>query len=531
MGDWLVPAEEQSVEFRQWIAASEAARRTRTSTGDAWPEPESLGDGTPPVLPFNEAMLPGWLRGLVEDTAERMQVPLDLPAAAAIVALAGAVGRRAVVQPKRADSSWAVPGNLWGGVVAPPGYLKSPVLESILKPLLRIERDYWAEFEDAKRAHEIAIEERDLRLAAWKDGFRRALRKGEAPPPRPDEQPDEPAPKRLIVNDATTEALHSVLAANPAGVLVVRDELTGWLASLDRQGREGERAFYLECWNGSNSFTIDRIGRGCIRVEHACVSLIGGIQPARLRSYLEEAVQDGPGNDGLVQRLQVLVWPDLPRDWHYIDRPPRADLQAQAEAAMRRLVDLDPAEPVRFRFEDDAQELFVAWLSELESKIRSGDLHPALVSHLAKYRRLMPTLAMLLELAEAAEEGFVGFVGFVDRRAQTIKLEQARRAAALCSYLESHARRMYSCVVSPQIVAAKELARRIKERRLGDSFSIRDIYLKGWNGLDSPERARIAVEVLEEMGWLRRAISETGPQGGRPSSRFIVNPKIWGDKQ
>ena len=52
--------------------------------------------------------------------------------------------------------------------------------------------------------------------------------------------------------DATTEKLHEILNENPAGVFVVRDELTGWLGELDKPGREGERAFYLQAWNGDS---------------------------------------------------------------------------------------------------------------------------------------------------------------------------------------------------------------------------------------------------------------------------------------
>jgi hypothetical protein len=73
---------------------------------------------------------------------------------------------------------------------------------------------------------------------------------------------------------------------------------TGWWSTLDRAGREGERAFCLQAWNGDTGHTVDRIGRGTIHVEACCMSMLGGIQPARLRSYLVDAVQDGPGNDG-----------------------------------------------------------------------------------------------------------------------------------------------------------------------------------------------------------------------------------------
>src|ERR1022692_2070693 len=136
--------------------------------------------------------------------------------------------------------------------------------------------------------------------------------------------------------------------------------------------------------------------------------------------------------------------------------------------------------PARFRFASDAQELFVGWLAELEAKIRRNELHAALVSHLSKYRSLMPSLALLFHLADAAVNG---------AKSDTVSFRHAEEAAAWCRYLESHARRVYSCIVTPRLRAARELAEKIKQRKIGADgfFSCRDVYLKGWSGLDSPE--------------------------------------------
>src|SRR5215472_423541 len=146
------------------------------------------------------------------------------------------------------------------------------------------------------------------------------------------------------------------MSENPAGILVIRDELTGWWSQLDKAGREGERAFCLQAWNGDTGHTIDRIGRGTIHVEACCMSLLGGIQPGRFRSYLVDALKDGPSNDGLVQRFQVLVWPDTSADWAYIDRPPDAEAERRVAGVFRGLVELDPEHPALFRFDTEAQE-------------------------------------------------------------------------------------------------------------------------------------------------------------------------------
>ncbi len=486
-------------------------------TSEEWPEPLPLQSELPPVDTMHEDLLPSSFRALVRDVAERMQIPIDYPAAVIVLSLAGAVNRRARIQPKANDTSWLVVPNLWGAIIAAPGFLKSPTIQAITRPLTRIQDAWWQEHKEALRAYHRSNEEFELRCAAWKDQFKAAAKQGRAAPAHPEGGPDEPHLRRLIVNDATFEALHQTMAVNPAGILVVRDELTGWFSQLDKVGREGERAFALQAWNGDTGHTIDRIGRGTVHVDACCMSMLGGIQPGRLRSYLAEALEDGPGNDGLIQRFQLLVWPDPPREWRYVDRLPDTGAEQQAEAVFETLVRLDAERPVSLHFESEAQELFADWLAGLEFKVRGDDLHPALVSHLSKYRSLMPTLALLFELADSAG------------CSNSISLKHAQLAAQWCEYLASHARRVYSCITTPQLRAARELAQKIKQRKVGADgpFSCRDVYLKNWSGLDTPESVKQAAEVLDDAKWLRALESESGPLGGRPSARYEVNPRVW----
>ncbi|WP_130417492.1 DUF3987 domain-containing protein [Edaphobacter modestus] len=192
--------------------------------------------------------------------------------------------------------------------------------------------------------------------------------------------------RRLITQDSTPEKLHEILRDNPAGVLVIRDELSGWFASLEKQGREGEREFFSSAWNGDTGYTIDRISRGSIHVPACCVSILGGIPPARLRAYLSDVLKDGPSNDGLMQRFQLLVYPDAPGEWKYVDRPPNHRAIDRVTHAFRRIVELDCECPLILKFTPDAQELFQEWMGLLECRVRADDLSPAMQAHLAKFR-------------------------------------------------------------------------------------------------------------------------------------------------
>jgi hypothetical protein len=101
------------------------------STKGEWSKPSRLVDELRPVKPFDAQLLPPSLRPVVLDISDRMQTPPDYAAAAVVVSLAGCVNRRASIQPKERDSTWIVVPNLWGTIIAPPGFMKSPMLRSV----------------------------------------------------------------------------------------------------------------------------------------------------------------------------------------------------------------------------------------------------------------------------------------------------------------------------------------------------------------------------------------------------------------
>jgi hypothetical protein len=135
--------------------------------GDDWPEPQALLGTLPEVARFDPALLPEALRAWVTDIAERLQIPVDFPAATAIVELAGAIGRRARIRPKRFDD-WEVIPNLWGGIVGRPGLMKSPCIRAIFRPLRKIESAAINVHEAAMEEFEKDVATYEVRKNAWK---------------------------------------------------------------------------------------------------------------------------------------------------------------------------------------------------------------------------------------------------------------------------------------------------------------------------------------------------------------------------
>jgi hypothetical protein len=476
------------------------------------------------------------LRDWIVDEADRMPCPPDFIAVGALVSLGGIIGARCTIKPKSRDD-WLIVPNLWGGIVGLPSAKKSPAIGAALKPLERlIARAMEAysvalgSFEDDKvvfEAKEEAIKSRMKKAAAkedTKDGDVDNIAK-ELKGHR-QQTPEAPILRRYKSNDTTVEKLGELLRENPQGLLVLRDELVGLVASWEKEGREGDRAFFLEAWNGNASFDTDRIKRGSLFIPNLCVSIFGGIQPDKLTDYLEQAVH-ALANDGMLQRIQLLVYPDH-CPWEWRDRFPAKDARDRAFAVFDALADFDPvawgASPADgfvkfpyFPFDEAAQEIFIEWSGDLHRTRLPAEEHPITAQHLAKFDKLFPALALILHLVGCAATGQRG----------PVTAEAALRAAAWCEYLEAHARRCYGLLTDDGLRAAQALADKIRQGKLPDGFTARDVRRNQWRYLTVDEAIQAALDWLEDEGWLRAdQVGGTGPGTGRRTWRYFINPKV-----
>lgn len=528
VSDWLASGGTKEELLRLAAEAPEWRQKD-----DGWPEPEPISISLLPVEKLPEEIIPGPFRPWVTDVAHRMQCPPDFIAVAVMIMAGSVIGAGCGIRPKKYDD-WLVVPNLWGGIVARPGMLKTPALMEALKPLAALEARARKEYEAAMKEYEADKELYKAQKEALKSKMVEAAKnkkKGEALSIAELRQqyldlkePEPPVWRRYKTNDSTIERMGELLSENPRGILLFRDELIGLLASWDREGRETDRAFYLEAWNGHGSHTTDRIGRGTVHVDNLCVSILGGIQPAKLMAYLYEAMSELE-NDGLMQRMQLLVYPDEPEDWELVDRYPDKKARELAFRVIERLdrmdftaygARLDEGERIPYlRFTDGAQGLFNEWLTELERvKLRRDD-PPALLEHLSKYRSLMPSLALIIHLIDVAAGKTEG----------NVSLKAAEMAAAWCDYLESHSRRIYALVGDVGQRAAAELAKKIKAGALEDGFTVRDIYRKQWHLLNKKEVVQEACAELVEACWLKQVAIEI--PGRQPKIAYRINPKIF----
>lgn len=128
-------------------------------------------------------------------------------------------------------------------------------------------------------------------------------------------------------------------------------------------------------------------------------SLIGGLstcgrwrgQPGRIAEYVRRAISGGAGDDGLIQRFGLLIWPDQLPEWKSIDRHPNSDARdglgcfVSFDSLDPGAVGANPTSPFPsvpvLRLDKEAHGLFLDWRKGWEKLL-------PLASHFAKYRKL-----------------------------------------------------------------------------------------------------------------------------------------------
>ena len=516
--------------MRDFDAEAEAA-----AVDAEWPTPERIGSDLPPVPQMDvEALLPAPLAGYVKDAARRKVAPPEFVAVSLLASLGALIGARCGVRPKLLDD-WIVVPNLWGAIIAPPSKKKTPSMADGTKPLKWLAATARQKHAKAMEAYQEEMDQFDVMMTAAKKAMAKAAEAADddkvaAAKARmaalKDAKPRPPTLKRYTTNDATIEKLGDLLVDNPQGLLTERDELAGLLTSFDKSGHESDRAFYLEAWNGTDGHEIDRIARGSLFIPNLALSVLGGIQPERLERYLDSAAKD-VGNDGLLARFQLMVWPDdLGFEWR--DTLPDKALRDAVYRIFEKLDDddfigawgADPADQFRripsFKLSAAAAQAFIGWDTKLQTEIIPA-CQPGLQEHFGKYEKLVAGLALILDMAERADAG--GIIG-------PIREGPMMKAIAWADFLGAHARRVYHLWMHPEVRAAQKLSEALLKRKLSDPFTTADVQRKGWAGLGSPREIIAALEFLESTGWVRPLPKPEIPTPGRPGKGYAVNPKI-----
>lgn len=452
-----------------------------------------------------------WIR----DAAECKNAPLDYVSVPLLAAAGAAIGNARWASPW---SGWREPPIIWAALVGLPSSNKSPGLDAIIEPLREHEAVLRGAFEKAHGEWSEKAEVAKQAESLWKRQVAKALEEAEDPPARPREANPgrEPVRDRIRITDATVEKVADILSESWRGLLLCRDELSGWLGNMSRYSNGSDRPFWLEAYGG-RSYEVDRKSSPVpIRVDHCSVGIVGGVQPDKLQSLLLGSADD----DGLLARMWT-VWPDQ----RALSRPDVSLDVDTPRRAIERLHGLAPVEdekgerrPFFLDFTPDAQAALHAF--RVQCRTWEAEADGLMLSHIGKFPGMAVRLACVLSHLDWA----IGPEG----QPSPHEIDAAtfgRAAHFVGEYLRRHALRAYgSAALSPEVISAMRIARMIEDER-PEEIATREVQRRNWRGLMRKQEIEAALDVLIQAAWLLPA--EKRPSATKARTVYRVSPRLW----
>jgi Protein of unknown function (DUF3987) len=491
VSDWLaLPGNDKT----KLLELADKAKFYQPERPDAWKEPIPLNE-TQDAKPFPLDVLPSSLAAYVRDVAGAKNCPVDF-AAAPLLAIAGAaIGARRALEIK---PGWAERSLLYMAVVGEPGSGKTPSLNAVAKAVYAEQARHMAAYKEKK--------------AVWQEG---------------DQERKPPVAERVHVVDTTTEKLACILAENPLGVALIRDELSGWMSSMDQykaKGKGADRQFFLSVWAGE-PIAIDRKNQDePLLVPHPFAAIVGGIPPALLTALRGERRVA----DGFIDRI-LFAYPEPFRakkeTWACVSE----EGQAQWEAVLKYLWKLEPK-----KFTDGSQRPFIvrltasgrsAWESfteALATEQNREDLPDPIKGHLAKFRGYGARLALIVHYLRVA-------TGEV--RGEDVDGDSVTRAEQLIAYFMSHCMKVHAALeTDPKIADARRILACLARNRDLSDFTRADLYQCVRRYFKRPDALDKPLDLLVDHRYLRSYQPDPNGRPGPRFDRYVVNP-LWGDVQ
>ncbi len=463
----------------------------------------------PPWQPFPTPALPPAAASLVSESARAIGCDEAFVALPLLAVLGSAIGttRRVELKP-----GWTALPIVWPVTVAESGSHKSPAADVSLDHVREREDRLHEEFLEELSAYEYEVEAYEKARAAW----RHSKHGGEVAPAKP----REPLQRRVLVEDATVEALVAALADNPRGLLVATDELAGQLDSFGRyNGAAGsDEAFYLKAYSGRSHNVSRRTGRRTIHVRQAAVWLTGTIQPG----VLARSIGVERRESGFLARLLLASPPRRPKKWttdsvSWTTRDSFAGVLSNLYGLKHELV--DGRERSRLvRLSRDAETLFVKFFHEHDSEAiqHSGDLAAAW----SKLEEVAGRLALIVHETRLAS----------GEKLDADEIDEASMAAAidLVGWFKYETRRVYRLLAES---AEDRVVRQADERLAayvasqGGTVAVRDV-IAGVRSIRDARAAEDALQRLVAAGRGQWITKEPTDAGGRPATLFVLQSEV-----
>jgi hypothetical protein len=492
-----------------------------------WPDPTPLQEQIR-AASFPLCVLPHVFCDFTKAASEAIQCPTDFSACAVLMSSAGALGNARALQIKQGHIQAP---SFYLGCAGPPGTAKTPSAKASISPLLEMEMAEGA-------AYEIACDEFEAKVLAHKDQVKqwRETAPGErgALPKMTDKKPARP---RLLTNDVTVESVGPILVDNPRGVLIHRDELTAFVASLNQYRNSGlgaDQQFYMSTWSGA-PIIVDRKGKhdqGPIRVPHPHLSIFGGLVPDNLivmRGNRRNAVVQ----DGFIDRF-LFSYPETggQEEENYLEL--KSELTETYAIALRNLrkLETDKGKPTLIGWAGQGREAWRDFTRRHAAEMNDASFPEHLKGPWVKLKAYCARFALLLHYLRWAGRKIGDIIP------DGVDEKDLLNASLLIDYFKNHAKRVYSVIdadwrvrparrVLAWLAAHREDYFAKKEKNAKGFYEVgrNELHQKVWGGSFPIEDGEKVFDLLVLHNNLRpiEIPPRTGP-GRRPSPRYEIHP-------
>ena len=485
-----------------------------------WNEPADLWSARFEPVDLPAGVVPQAIECVARDQANRLGVEAGACAAALVTAIGSLVPAGNQMQMRQHDTGWTVKAILWTAIIGEVGENKSATLKAATNPVIDIEKEWAKQYATERRDYD-RINATKQKPAAKVTAAKDATAKLETPEAPLSISPEdwldvarEPVMRRKVVQDATTEKLCEILSKNPDGLLFFADELAGLFGGMDsyRAKAGKDRPLWLQAKEGG-PYTVDRKSHDTLRVDNLAISVLGGIQPSKIK-----ALGAGLAEDGMLQRFLPII---LKRLGAGEDVAPNKAYAEALEHISIALVNSEQSGRFKFTPEGDRERLMLEDFQQTEIK-RPG-ASPALRQWLDKTPNEFGRLALVFHFIEWHASPGAALVGC--NPPALVSGDTARRARRfLMEFAYSHARVFHQQVLGRSVFEEHTawIGGYILARGLS-AVTLRDIY-KNYAPFKQPEARRILADImqaLETEDWL----SPGRHKDGRPTHWF-VNPAV-----
>ena len=221
-------------------------------------------------------------------------------------------------------------------------------------------------------------------------------------------------------------------------------------------------------------------------------------------------------DDGLLQRFQLIVCPEIKEKWENHDTTPDYEAQKNVEKLFDNIANFNPTTTEGFigvRFSHEAQLKFNQWRENLENSLRQKDCDYApYEAHISKYRSLIPSLALLFEVLDSGCDG------------TDVKQGSLELALEWADYLIAHAKKVYQIEeYHADRASIQSFLKKLDAKKIYDGMTVRSLSRTSWEYLKTKDQIENTLEFFVQNNWIKIIEHKTI---GRPSRVIKLNPSL-----